>query len=175
MNVTGIVSATGVCLLFFNAVASVAQENSPQSAIVVYGDPTQAWFERVAEFAQLIDPEYRPEIIRGDSSFSISENDSLVWFGDLTFDSAEVAILPEELEFAVHRMVAEIGDQPRDNSAGIVTLGVNCFTSHMDREDGLPKVAVNLSGEDPQDVCKGYTIAHLLISHQRWLQGEGTF
>ena len=164
-----IVTALGCGLLFLCAVVSAAQESSPRSAIIVYGDPTQAWFDLVEEYSQLIDAASRPAIIRGDASTIVPENASVVWFGDLTFEPSETAGLPEELKRAVSELEAEIRDQPGDNNEGDVIFGVNCFTSHVDRSDDLPMVAVNFSGEDPQDFCKGFTMAHLLVGHQNWL------
>jgi hypothetical protein len=163
------------CLSFLNAFPAIAQDTIPRSQIIVYGDPSEDWLDLMESYSELVDSRYRPVIIRGKGSVLVLKNASLVWFGDLTFDESEMADVPDDLKTAVSQLAAGMGSKPTDNYDGIVTPGLNCFTSHIDRTDNLPMVAVNFSGEDPQDVCKGFTIAHLLLGHQRWLKGEGTF
>jgi hypothetical protein len=128
----------------------------------------------VQRFADVLDPRDRPIIVAGDAITPLPRNVTLVWFDDLAHEPAETAGAPEAL-----RVVADdLGRDVRDGSAGLakgeIRLGANCYTQSIDRADGLPEIAVNFSGEDPQSFCKGLTISGLLGKHGRWMRNDGT-
>jgi hypothetical protein len=151
-----------------------AQERRAPSTVVVYGDASRDWVAEVQSFTDILDPRDRPNIVSGDAIASHPKNARLVWFGDLAHKPSETAGAPEAL-----RAVADhLGRDVRDGSAGLtkgeVRLGANCYTQSIDRTDGLPEIAVNFSGEDPQRFCKGLTISSVLGKHGRWMRNDRT-
>jgi hypothetical protein len=151
-----------------------AQERRAPSTAAVYGDASRDWVAEVQSFADILDPRDRPFIIAGDGITPLPRNVTLVWFGDLSHEPSETAGAPEAL-----RVVADhLGRNVRDGSAGLaegeIRLGANCYNRHIDRADGLPQVAVNFSGEDPQGFCKGLTISHVLLNAGRWMRDDRT-
>ncbi len=162
------VSTLGLCSPLF------AQERRESSTVVVYGDDSRDWMAEVQRFAEVLDPRDRPIIVAGNATASLPRNVTLVWFGDLSHEPSEIADAPAAL-----RVVADdLGRGVRDGSAGLakgeIRLGVNCYTQSLDRADGLPEIAVNFSGEDPQSFCKGLTISGLLGKHGRWMRNYET-
>ena len=152
----------------------IAQERRDPSTIVVYGDASRDWMAEVQRFADVLDPRDRPIVVAGDAITSLPRNVTLVWFGDLSHKPSETVGAPEAL-----RVVADhLGRDVRDGSAGLakgeVRLGANCYTQSIDRADGLPEIAVNFSGDDPQSFCKGLTISSLLGKHGRWMRNDET-
>ena len=161
-------STFGLCSPLF------AQERRESSTVVVYGDASRDWVAEVQRFADILDPRDRPFIIAGDGITPLPRNVTLVWFGDLSHEPSETAGAPEAL-----RVVADhLGRDVRDGSAGLakgeVRLDANCYTQSLGRADGLPEIAVNFSGEDPQSFCKGLTISSLLGKHGRWMRNDET-
>jgi hypothetical protein len=157
--------AIGLCAPAF------AQE---KPTIVVYGDESRDWMADVQHFADILDARDRPNIVAGKSVASLPENATLVWFGDLSHEPREAAGVPEELLSAVNNLGHDIRDGSAGLAEGEVRPGTNCFTRSIDRADGLPEIAVNFSGEDPQNFCKGLIIAHVLLNAGRWLRDDGT-
>ena len=155
-------------------VAAQAQEPRGPSTIVVYGDAARDWLADVSRFANILDPRDRPLIVAGDGHAPISADATLVWFGDLAHDDAETAGVPPALRSAANDLGRSVTDRSPELAEGEVRIGANCYTHHVDRPDGLPAIAVNFSGSDPQYFCKGLTIAHLFGKHGRWMRNDGT-
>jgi len=167
--------AAGAAASIFGLCSAVfARERREPSTIAVYGDASRDWMAEAQRFADVLDPRDRPIIVVGDAITSLPRNVTLVWFGDLSHEPSETAGAPEAL-----RVVADhLGRGVRDGSAGLakgeIRLGANCYTQSLDRADGLPEIAVNFSGEDPQGFCKGLTISSVLGKHGRWMRNGGT-
>jgi hypothetical protein len=153
---------------------SQAQETRAQSLIIVFGDTSSDGFSLLVRFARILDVRDRPIIVQGFLPSSIPHDATLVWFGDLDHDPEETKGLPDDLKFAADDLGSKISDRVEKLEDDQVQVGMNCLRSHIDRPDGLPKVAVNFSGNDPQDFCKGLTVAYLLGGHGRWMRDDGT-
>jgi hypothetical protein len=151
-----------------------AQERRESSTVVVYGDESRDLVAEVQRFADILDPRDRPTIVAGNTTTSFPTDVTLVWFGDLSHQPTETADVPERLQAVADHLGRDVGDSSAGVAYGEVRLGANCYTRHIDRADGLPEIAVNFSGEDPQGFCKGLTISHVLLSAGRWMRNDGT-
>ena len=153
---------------------SVAAEPWGKAVVVVYGDGPRDWTAEMTRCARLLDPRDRPDIRAGQTGGEVPENAILVWFGDLSHEEGALEGVPEELA----GVAAELGRDVADRSAGLaegeVRVGANCYTRHVDRADGLPRIAVNFSGDDPQGFCRGLTISHVLSGAGRWMRNDGS-
>jgi hypothetical protein len=147
---------------------------APHSSIVVYGDSSANWIAEIEKFAELIGQPNRPQVVSGGSIAKIPENSSLVWFGDLVHDNTESENAPESLRSVVNSLGMRVHLSNSDLSSDNIVMGVNCFNHHIDGDDGLPELAVSFSGDDPQSVCKGYTIAYILLAHSKWNRDNGS-
>jgi len=167
-----------VVLAFVGATAAVlpaiAQQMRRPPTIIIYGDASRDWLADVKRFAALLDVRDKPVIVRGAAAKAIPDNATLVWFGDLAHDPAELKGVPEALRAIAEELGAGIPDRPVQLAPGEIRIGANCYTRHIDRADGLPEIAVNFSGKDPQGFCKGLTISHVLLAAGRWKRNEGT-
>jgi len=151
-----------------------AQEHREPPAVVVFGDGSRDWMAEIQRFADLLDPHDRPAIVAGHANASFPPNATLVWFGDLSHEPSETAGAPEPLRVVVDHLGWDVRDGSAGLAKGEVRLGANCYTQSLDRADGLPEIAVNFSGEDPQGTCRGLTISHVLLSAGRWMRNDGT-
>ena len=151
-----------------------AQDHPAPSTIAVHGNAARDWAAEVQRFADAIVPRDRPVVVAGDAIAPPPHDPTLVWFGDLSHEPLETADAPTAL-----RVVADdLGKDVRDGSAGLakgeVCLGANCDTHSIDRADGLPEIAVNYSGDDPQSFCKGLTISGPLGKYGCWMRNDVT-
>jgi hypothetical protein len=160
-------------LICFSTIA-FADSSRAKSAIVVYGDSSLDWVAHIQTFVDLLDRRDRPMVIAGGKMTAIPDNSTLLWFGDLDHNPSETLDLPTEMELSANDLGAEVSEKARELAEGEVRVDENCFLTSTDREDGLPRIAVNFSGEDPQDFCKGLTIASVLGKHGRWLRNDGS-
>ena len=143
-------------------------------SIVIFGDQSRDWVADVNRIVGILDARDRPIIIVGQRDINPPDGSTVVWFGDLSHDGGELVGVPDTL-----RAVADsLGRQVPNQSGGLdpekIQMGENCLTRHIDREDGLPQIAVNFSGEDPQGFCRGLTISHVLLSAGRWMRNDET-
>ncbi len=155
----------------------VAKPERQRSTIVVYGDAAQDWMAELQRFADLLDPHDRPDIVagvRGGVVGGLPEDTTLVWFGDLNHDDAEVEGVPHDLRQVVVALGKDVVDRSGSLMAGEIRLGRNCYLDHIHREEGLPMIAVNFSGEDKQSGCKGFTIGYLLGGHRAYIRNDGS-
>jgi len=92
-------------------------------------------------------------------------------FHRLTVNFSDYLNTSMSVAFADNRPILDV--RPVQLAPGEIRIGANCYTRHVDRADGLPEIAVNFSGEDPQGFCKGLTISHVLLGAGRWMRDEG--
>jgi hypothetical protein len=151
-----------------------AQERRESSTVVVYGDESRDWVAEVQRFADVLDPRDRPIIVAGDAITPLPRNVTLVWFGDLSHKPSETVGAPEALRVVVDHLGRDVRDGSAGLAKGEIRLGANCYTQSIDRADGLPEIALNFSGEDPQSFCKGLIISSLLGKHGRWMRNDET-
>jgi hypothetical protein len=160
---------------FLSAWPAFAQSPREQSTIVVYDDGAQNYQAILKRFAALLDPRDRPRIVSGNERASVNpENATLVWFGDLAHDVTETEQLPEALRSVADDLGADMTDRSEGLAPTEGRVGKNCYARQVDRENGLPEIVVNFSGDDPQNSCKGDTISYLLGTHGRWIRNDGT-
>lgn len=156
------------------SVPAWAEQVRETPIVVIFGDQSRDWVADVNRVVEILDERDRPIIIVGERDIDTPDSSTIVWFGDLSHDDGELLGVPESL-----RVVADSLGQQMPNPSGGLSLegsqvGENCLTRHIDREDGLPQIAVNFSGEDPQGTCRGLTISHVLLSAGRWMRNDGT-
>lgn len=161
------------CVALSGASSQTLDPRGP-STVVIYGDTSRDWLADVLRFSELLDPRDRPIITAGDGFASIPADATLVWFGDLAHNDVETVEIPSILRSAINDLGQDVTDKSEGLAEDEVRIGANCYTYHFDRPDGLPAIAVNFSGEDPQSFCKGLTIADVLGNHGRWMRNDGT-
>jgi hypothetical protein len=140
-----------------------AEEVRSIETIVVYGDSSRDWLKLVKQYADLLESNERPKVIKGDPDIPFDEGSVVAWFGDLSNNAEDASELPVPISKAVRSLATELGELPEASSQDEVVLGVNCFIRDIERSVDFPPLSVNFSGSDPQEYCKGLTIARLLL------------
>lgn len=155
------------------SVPAWAEQVRETPTIAIFGDQSRDWVADVNRIVEILDERDRPIIIVGERDIDPPDGSKIVWFGDLSHDDGELIGVPESLRVVADSLGQQIPNPSGDLGPERSQLGENCLTQHIDREDGLPQIAVNFSGEDPQGTCRGLTISHVLLSVGRWMRNDG--
>lgn len=149
-----------------------AVESRWKAVVVVRGDGTRDGAAEMKRFARLLNPHVRPVIHTGQTGSGVPQDAARVWFGDLLHKENELLGVPVHLAGVAARVGRKVADRSADLVEGEVRLGVNCYSRNVDRSDGLPRIGVNFGEDDPQGLCKGLTISHVLSGAGRWMRDD---